>query len=198
MTNHEKVYEELRLRLADCDLAEAAPRAGLVFSDGAVGVRTLGRELRVTNSGVELVSGPPCSVNLKSVLVWYLTFGGAGDASYEFVPVHSFSHGIFGSQSPDFSSHGWRGYAGLTPERFAAVSGRIGAELVRRERYGESRLLVPLPKLPVLLTFSEADDEFAAQIDLKVGKNATDFLPFETLCVMCGLVTREYGAAGNG
>jgi hypothetical protein len=193
MTNHERVYENIRPWLRDCDLTAAAARLGFAPPDGgAVRVLLLGREFLVANDGVTQISGAPCHVNFKSVLIWYFTFGGSGEPSYEFAALHSFSHGIFGGQSSDFSSHDWRGYAGLTPDAFAETSARIGAELFRRERYGESRLLHVLPKIPALLTFSEADEEFAAQINIKFGSNSTSFLPFETLAVLSGLISSEY------
>jgi hypothetical protein len=173
MTNYEKVYEQIRPWLSKV----AEPRE----------LRFLGRMWRVDRAGVEQLSGPPAHTNCRSVLVWYFTYGGQGEPSYTFTPLHSFSHGIF--RGNDWETGGC---ATLTLDEFREASARIGADFLRRERYGEAWLLHALPKLPVLLTYTEADDEFPAALDIKYGANATTFLPFETLAVLNGLINAEY------
>jgi hypothetical protein len=148
--------------------------------------------LRVDYEGVTQLDGEAANVNLKSVIIWYLTYGGQGKPSFEFTPLSSFSSGIFGSKSADFGSFAWRKHAGLTPEKFRAAAKRIGTEFVRSERYGEAHLLYLFPKVPVLLTYSEADEEFPAVIDTKFSMNAPIFLPFETLAVAQGLIESEF------
>ncbi|MDR1573858.1 MAG: DUF3786 domain-containing protein [Clostridiales Family XIII bacterium] len=173
MTNYEKAYEQIRPWLGK--LAE--PRE----------IQFLGRLWRVDQGGVDRLSGPPAHVNCKSVLVWYFTFGGQGEPSYEFVPLHGFSHGIFRENDWETGA-----CATLTLDGFRAVSARLGADFLRRARYGEAWLLRALPKLPALLTYSEADEEFPATLDIKYGANATTFLPFESLAVLNGLIRAEY------
>jgi hypothetical protein len=171
MSNYEIVYESLRGWLSEM----AAPQE-ILF---------LGRNWLVSSDGVEQLSGPPGHVNCKSVLVWYFTFGGQGEPNYEFRPFHSFSQGIFRGDE-------WGLKVSATLEEFRAISTRIGAGLLRQERHGEAWLLHVLPKVPVLLTYNEADDEFPAILDIKYGGNATTFLPFETLGVLNSLISAEY------
>jgi hypothetical protein len=176
-----------------CDFDEAAPRLGLVPPiDGALTFTVLGREMRVDHDGVTQLDGEAAHVNLKSVIIWYLTYGGQGNPSFEVTPLSSFSSGRFGGTSADFGSFAWRRHAGLTPEKFRAAAKRIGTEFVRSERYGEVHLLYLFPKIPALLTYSEADDEFPALIDTKFSLNAPTFLPFETLAVAQGLIENEF------
>ncbi|MDR2606674.1 MAG: hypothetical protein LBC38_05270, partial [Oscillospiraceae bacterium] len=105
MTNAEKVYESLKPWLSKLD----APRT----------LTLLGREFRTDGSGVEQLSGNKIHINAKSVLIWYLTFGGDGiEPSFEFTPLHTFSNGIFTAQSSDWQSHDWKAHAGLTLEEF--------------------------------------------------------------------------------
>jgi hypothetical protein len=171
MTNHEKNYENIRSWL--CVLTEPCE------------IDFIGRRWRVDCNGVEQLSGRPAHVNCKSVLIWYFTFGGTGDPSFEFTSIHSFSHGIF-------RSSGWRTETSPTLDEFRKTAQHLGAILLRKERYGEAWLLNVLPKIPVLLTYSEADDEFPASLDIKFGSNATTFLPFETLAVLQGLIVSEF------
>jgi hypothetical protein len=171
MTNHEKNYEQIRSWLDN--LSEPCE---LDF---------LGRTWRVERGGVEQLSGAPAHINCKSVLVWYFTFGGQGEPSYEFVLLSHFSYGIFREQiSPGVS---------LTLPEFQETARRLGAGFMQKTRYGESWLWFVLPKVPVLLTYSEADEEFPSLLDVKFGSNATTFLPFETLAVLHGLIIREFG-----
>ncbi|MDR2421207.1 MAG: DUF3786 domain-containing protein [Oscillospiraceae bacterium] len=157
--------------------------------DGEREVAFLGRRFRVTGEDVEQLSGKPAHINCKGVLVWYFTFGGEGEPSFEFASLQSFSHGIFRGAA-------WEPYTGASLSEFRGTAAALGAGFLRRERYGEAWLLFALPKVPVLLTYSEADEEFPAVLDIKFGKNADTFLPFETLAVLHGLIKREFGAWG--
>jgi hypothetical protein len=170
MTNHEKNYEYLRGWLRN--ISQACE------------VDFLGRRWNVDGGGIEQLSGPPAHVNYKSVLVWYFTFGGEGEASFEFVQLSHFSHGIFREQrSPNVA---------LTIAEFRETAERLGAAYFRKERYGEAWLWFVLPKVPVLLTYTEADEEFPALLNIKFGANATTFLPFETLAVLHGIILGEF------
>ncbi|MDR0905858.1 MAG: DUF3786 domain-containing protein [Oscillospiraceae bacterium] len=188
MNGYEKTYETLKLRLADCDFAAAASAVGLAApTDGAVTVDFLGCRYRVDKSGVEQVSGGAANVNCKTVIVYYLTHGGSGFPQYEFQSLRAFASGLF---------DGSRGVTAVERERiteyaqFTEAAKRLGAEFVRETANGSHIwLMYAFPKVPVLLTFVEGDDEFPAQTQLKFDVTATDFLPFETLAVLNGLIT---------
>jgi hypothetical protein len=171
MTNYEKNYEQIRAWLGSMPEPQE-----LAF---------LGRTWRVAHDGVTQLSGEPAHVNCKSVLVWYYTFGGQGGPSYEFVPLSHFSHGIFRDSD-------WEQGGAISFDGFRETSRRLGAAFMRSERYGETWLWLVLPKIPVLLTYSEADDEFPAELNIKFSANATTFLPFETLAVLRGLIAAEF------
>jgi hypothetical protein len=169
--NSEKNYEFLRSWLSDIK----EPRI----------IEFLARTWRIDKNGVEQLSGDPANVNCKSVLIWYMTSGGVGEPSYLFVPLGNFSHGIFQDAlgTP---------YVNLTLAEFRETATKLGAHFMREERYGESWLWLVFPEIPVLLKFSEADDEYPAMLDVKFGSNATTFLPFETLAVLDGLIDNEF------
>jgi hypothetical protein len=172
MTNYDKIYESITPWLESLDCSYE--------------IRFLGRDWVVGPEGVVQLSGPLAHVHCKSVLVWYFTFGGQGTPSYEFVPLHSFSYGIFRWAARKCP---------LGSEEFRLRARELGAEPLRRERYSEVWLYMALPKIPVQLTYCEADDEFPASLDIKFSSNATSFLPFETLAVLNGLLATELTAA---
>jgi hypothetical protein len=193
-SNYEKAYESIRPWLKRCDFDEAAPRLGFVPPiDGALLFTALGRKVRVDRDGVTQLDGEAADINLKSIIIWYVTYGGQGEPSFEFAPLSSFTGSMSGgNKSADFGSFVWQKHAGLSLEHFRATANRIGAGFVRSERYGEARLLYLFPKVPVLLTYSEADDEFPAVVDTKFGLNASTFLPFETLAFAHRLIENEF------
>ncbi|MDR0818096.1 MAG: DUF3786 domain-containing protein [Oscillospiraceae bacterium] len=201
MSNYDRVYETIRAWLSECDFSEAASRLGFEPpNDGVLTFASMGRGWRVDKDGVTQISGSGTHVNFRSVIIWYLTFKGskwtpAIREADEFAPLPSFSSGIFGQRSADFQSFEWRRHSGLTYGEFRSAAERIGAKLTRSERYGEVRRLDVFPKVPALLTYSEEDDEFPAQVDVKFRADALTFLPFETLAVLHGLIEREFSAS---
>jgi len=193
VSNYDKAYESIRPWLADCDFAKAAKQLGLAApADGSLTLAVLGRRFCADRNGVTQLDGPAAHINLSSVIIWYLTFGGTGQPTYKFAPLSSFSQGIFGAQSADFSAPAWQEHAGLTLERFQSVCQRIRAEPQGIIRHGERRLLMLFPKVPVLLTYNEPDEEFSAVLDIKFDTAALTFLPFETLAVAHGLIAAEF------
>jgi len=181
LTNHEKAYEQIRPWLQNIKKP-----AEVTF---------LGRAFSVTKDDVVQLSGDPIHVNAKGVLVWYYTYGGADNPelypSYDFVLLYTFSHGIFSDQSA-WRQNAVKAQSDLTIETVRSAAKRIGADFYRKEKYGESYLLLALPKVPVLITFTEGDDEFEPQLTVKFSSNATEILPFETLAILMGLIEREF------
>jgi hypothetical protein len=184
-TNYDKVFERLRVRLENL----GAP----------VTLNFLGRAFRADRGGVERISGRPIHINAQNIIIWYLTFGGRGveltPESYDFALLNHFSHGIFTGHTSWEKSRA-SGLSDLTPKAFRECCEHIGAEFLRPERYGESRLLFAFPELPLLITFTEGDDEFPASLDIKLGKNCERILPFETLAVLTSLIESEF-SLGN-
>jgi hypothetical protein len=184
-TNYDIVYEQLRVRLR----ALRAP----------VTLGFLGRTFCAAGDGIEQLDGRPIHINAKNIMIWYLTYGGRGaeltPESYDFAPLNYFSHGIFTGNTAWERSRA-AGLSGLTLEVFRERCEQIGAEPFRSERYGESRLLFAFPELPLLVAFTEGDDEFPAILDVKLGKNCERILPFETLAVLTTLIESEFSRVG--
>jgi len=149
----------------------------------------LGRRFQITKEGIEQLSGPEIAVNGKSVLIWYVVTASSEGPDFSFASLLSFSHGIFSSQNSGWQN---KGSSGLNRESFRENAGRIGAEYYKEIPYGEAWLLFAFPNLPVLLTFTEEDEEYPAMVDIKFGSNATEILPFETLAVLDGLIASEF------
>jgi hypothetical protein len=183
----------MRRRLADCDFAAVAPQLGLAAPEnGVLHIDFLGRRWSVDASGVNQEGGGAAHVNGKTVIVYYLTHGGSGFPRYDFQSLRAFAFGLFdGSRGVTAAER-----SAITEYApFVDIAKRLGAEFVRETASGSHTwMLYAFPKVPVLLTFIEDDDEFPAELQLKFDVTATDFLPFETLAVLNGLITAEFSA----
>jgi hypothetical protein len=180
----------MRVKLQKCDLAAVAPGLGLMPPEsGSLRFDFLGRRCRVDDTGVYVERGDEMSVNGKTVIVYYLTYGGSGFPRYDFRFLKAFASGLFdGSSGLAHVS----GQSVTTYARFADAATRIGAQIMRESGDGSHTwLLSALPKVPALLTFLDGDDEFSPQLQVKFDVTATDFLPFETLAVLGGLIEGE-------
>jgi hypothetical protein len=134
------------------------------------------------------------NVNCKSVLIYYLTYGGKGEPLYRFQPLQAFSQGLFSGSQNDSS---WRNdciseiYANA-PEKFAWAMQLLGATPAAVSSGASSAWhLAALPKVPLEIRYYHQDDEFPCAIKLLVDRTALNYLPFETLAVYLGCVISE-------
>jgi hypothetical protein len=192
LTNgYEKTYALLRTRLAACDFSAAAVNLGLSAPEnGVLRLSFLGRQWRADAAGVYLERGADAHVNCKSVIVYYLTFGGRGAPQYRFQLLHAFTGGFFAWQNSAWSAE--RGRTTLTAHApFAAAAKRLGARPVGEARGVYTWMLFAFPKLPVQITYAEPDEDFPPKLLIKFDCTAADFLRFETLAVLHGLIAAE-------
>lgn len=192
-TGYEQTYHLMRQSLSGCDFAGRALELGLSPPEnGALQLTFLGRDYRVDAMGVypEGESESVSSYNSRTVIIYYLTYGGRGEPSYDFRSIRSFSQGLF-----DGDRGGWGGKHRfenrLTPDLFDTAAKRIGAQPMQVKNGAHSYLLYAFPKVPALVTYTEGDEEFPDDISVKFGTNALNFLPFETLAVLHGLIERS-------
>lgn len=60
------------------------------------------------------------------------------------------------------------------------------------------RCFIPLPRLPLLLIFNDADDDFAASVSLLFEKRASAYLDAESQAILGHLLSSRLLAAANG
>ncbi len=184
--NYEKVYRELLERLERHHLAGAAEALGLEMSGPAVRVPCLGRDYLVEGSGVRRSDGSAVPLTHRVVLAYYLMHGGRGEPAQRFVPYRELPGG------QDFA----RSLSGMVEDRLARFfSGKLsllqqaaaarGARPWQVESSVDGAWLFPaLPRVPLLLTFYDADEEFPAEAKLFYDLTAPNFLDLECLAVL--------------
>ena len=197
-SNYAHAYNLMRGSLPACDFSGSARELGLSPpEDGTLRLKFLGSDYYVDKTGVYPEGDDDASYNTRTVIIYYLTHGGKGEASYDFRTIRSFAHGLFNGDH----SGKWGGThkAGLEVSLavFEAAVKRMGAELMQSKNGAHSYLLFAFPKIPALITYNEGDEEFPADIVIKFGTNALNFLPFETLAVLHGLIEHNLTSTAN-
>lgn len=196
---YEKVYQELLPRLAGADIAGAARELGLAQREGAALVPFLGRDFLVDGQGVTLAHGGGAPLNHRIVLAYYITHGGRGENALRFAPYRELPGG------QDFA----RSLSRIVEERAAKFFGgrlaaletaaaALGAGPGSEYAPGDASLLFPaLPKIPLLMTFYDEDEDFPAEAKVFYDITAPNFLDLECLAVLGLILVQELESAAG-
>jgi hypothetical protein len=189
---YEKTYETIAPRLRDLDFPYAALRLGFDLIDKyRMSIDFLGRTYELDREGVRPADGEKVNVNFLSVLVYYAVSKGGTEPLHDFALLNSFSGGLFSGGSTSGGS-GWmvepiRKAFGGDYERFCRAARDLGmiyeGSRVTAEHTWQYRLL---PKIPVLVKYFEADDEFPSDVKIYYDKTVPEYLDFEPLAVLNG------------
>jgi hypothetical protein len=196
---YEKTYEAIAPRLRDLDFPYAALRLGFDLIDKyCMSIDFLGRKYELDREGVRPVDGKKVNVNFLSVLVYYAVSKGNSEPLYDFALLNSFTGGLFSGGSSDSR---WivepiRKACGGDYEKFRRAARDLGmiyeGSRVTAEHTWQYRLL---PKIPVLIKYFEADDEFPWDIKIYYDKTVPEYLDFEPLAVLNGCLVAAVTAA---
>lgn len=199
LNNREYYHANQMAALAGADLPALARTVGLsADAEGRVALKFLGRDFLATNSGVEAADGR-ASMDHQSVIAHYLTSGGSGELTGEYVPIGRLTGMVNTGSTPSGNlTRPLTDKFGDKYEAFAEAARRIGGcHEGRSPSGGEAWLFRPLPNLPIQIVFFEADDEFPAEVKVMFDSSATKFVSYECLEVMEIALTAELlGAAG--
>lgn len=196
---YEKVYQELLPRLARADLNEAAEALGLERRGQEVLVPCLGRLFAADRQGIRYADGGQAPVNHRIVIAYYLLHGGRGINAERYVPYRELPGGadFARSLSQLVEERLARHFAGRLPEleqAARALGGRPAPELGAGDVVHHFEAL---PKLPLLLIFHDADQDFPARAQLLYDLTAPNFLDLECLAVLALLLVQALEEAAG-
>lgn len=190
MNGYEAIYDWVCGQLAEVNLAERAPRLGLVITEeGQARVNFLGREYLVDKSGAYATDNQRAPINHRSLAAHYAMSEGRGGPSGEFVTLHRLSSvidqgGIFECASVSKTLDRKFGPNIEALRKRAAELG--GTEIPDETSGGLAWLFHAFPKVPIKLIHYPADDEFEAEYKILFDKSATAFMAFEALGFLSG------------
>jgi len=201
-SGYEQIYLDLLPELLKCDLAESAGRLGLqVLADGAVWADYLGREYRITSTGVKPVDGQPVDINNCSVLVHYILSKGCGEMERSYLPLTRINRMKIDGQKT--LGHGLMidplvQEFGSDYEKFQAAALKLNGVLEAASQDGGHIWdFQVLPKIPLRVVYYEADDEFPVNIQILFDRSAPRFMGFECLAFLNGGFTHALVTASR-
>jgi hypothetical protein len=196
---YETVYAGLVERLAGINIARAAADLGLAMRGSAALAPLLGRDYLVDKDGVSAADGGPAAVTHRIVLAYYLMHSGYGKPAGRFAPYRELPGGAY------FARNVAQTVEGRLARFFSSRLGdlkRAAAALGGRPTAGEACAdaayeFTTLPKLPLMITLYDADEDFPAEAKLFYDLLAPNFLDLECLAVLGLILVLELEAAAG-
>ncbi|ADK83458.1 conserved hypothetical protein [Desulfarculus baarsii DSM 2075] len=199
-TNYEKVYQELIPRLAAADLAGNAAALGLERQGEDVIAPVFGRRFIVGAAGVRQADGQPGGMIHRIALAYYLTHGGNGQPAGRFAPYRELPGGADFARSLGqiVDARIAQSFSGRTATLEAACLALGGRGLAGQEISCDvGHVFEALPKIPMMLTFYDADDEFPAEAKVFYDAAAPNFLDLECLASLGMILALELERAAE-
>ncbi len=184
----EKTYQDYLGQIAEIDLTRRATLLGAEMRGDGISILCMGEHYHVSASGIWNASGHQadfgiCVVLCKYVLLCppalpaipseWVTFKDFKDAQ---PLINYFNQNALGPITKYFS--------GKTAQLRQACF-QLGGEIVRDgANYDLSVKLSPLPKVPLMLRFTDADEEFPAQSVLLFQKSTEAYLDMECVAIL--------------
>lgn len=187
-------------QLAERDLAAVADRLGLEVSAQGVLVRLLGADYRVTGEGVFRMQGERAGFEVCIVLFKYLLMcpaerpdDGGWAAYHAFKDAQPLLH-YFARETTGLIE---RCYSGRIEA--LRVAGQAMGGVVSQEAgaFDLSLQFDLLSRIPLLLRFNDADDEFPAQCAVLFRESVAHYLDMESLGILGALFARKLVKAGG-
>ncbi|MDR2455310.1 MAG: DUF3786 domain-containing protein [Deltaproteobacteria bacterium] len=196
-SGYEKIYDWVAEELPGFDLAANAPHLGLkTTEDGAVVVPLLTREFRVDQTGAAPLDGLPAHFNRRSLAAHYAMSPGRGEPAMDFVKL-SFLSGV--PIGTGFGSFNKESITSPLVRRFGDDFGALEAAVRRLggspdgsdSSLGHAWIIYAFPKIPLRLVYQPADEEFEAEFTLLYDRKAVDFMQFEALGFLSGILVSD-------
>ena len=190
VTDMEAQLEQLRQQLGGVDLAAAAQRLGGRFSNGKLTVKVMGKDFSVDASG-RLSSDIHIHGWIALPFFHYVIKGLGAPQTGQWVPLRELENGRDWSQ---FFSHRCekplKQVADTYPDLFEDMVHLFNGKPVEQHYQADiSLVLLPFPKLPMLICYWKPEDGLASSLNIFFDASAERNLPIESIYMLAtGLV----------
>ncbi len=188
----EKIYQDYLADVAELDLPERAGRLGIQTEGDTAVIPLLGTSYRVSPAGV---TDPECRRPLHAVsvvLCKYLllcpeTVPQESDwvAYRDFMDATPFVGG-FSTNTEQAIAKNFTNAPDALVEAFTSLGGTPAVEDVS---YDVSMRVDALPRVPLLMLYNDADEEFSAQCSVLFERRAEKYLDMECLAIVGWLLS---------
>jgi len=186
----EEVLNELKGRLADINLSDAAKRLGAEYRDGKLIIKILGKNFSVDSEGNfsseihihQWITGP---------VLRYIHEGEGLEPSGEWIPLREFKGGKdWGRFFEHRCEIPMKKIADTYPDFFKDMLHVFSGRQVARHFDSDiSLVLYPLPRLPVLICYWRPDEGLESDFHIFFDKNAERNLPIDSIySIVTGLL----------
>lgn len=195
-TNYEEVYTGLVERLEEVDFNHSVTHLGVQNADDGFNLKIFARDCLIDREGIKASDGTPLDFKIRIVAAHYLLHAGQGEETGQLVAYRDFKDGAFFHPS----------FAQTVEQRIAErFSGRIQDLKKSGETNGGRRIgglggdvclrFSAFPKIPVVLIFYDADDDFPSSARILFDSSAPRFLDMECLAVLGMILADELAGA---
>jgi hypothetical protein len=195
-TNYEEVYTGLVERLEEVDFNHCVTHLGVQKADDGFNLRIFARDCLIDREGLKTSDGTPLDFKIRIVAAHYLLHAGQGEETGQWVAYRDFKDGAFFHPS----------FAQTVEQRIAEhFSGRMQDLEKSGEAKGSRQIgglggdvclrFSAFPKIPVVLIFYDADDDFPSSARILFDSSALQFLDMECLAVLGMILADELAGA---
>jgi hypothetical protein len=184
-SNYDRIRKDLFVIALDSGAAQNAASLGGTARDGRVSIPVFRQECEVRSDDIYL-NGRPLDTVGSILVLRYLMQSGDAELHHEWLPYRDLKDGrpfstYIKAHIEDRIAAAFSGRAAALQQRLEA----IGGSLYEGEVTGDLVMLVhPLPRVPVLCVFNDADDEFGAAFQFLFDGSAPEFLDLESLAAI--------------
>ncbi len=181
---------ELRQRIAALDLGMVAGKIGAAMVGGQLAIKSLGKDFRVDAAG-GVTSQCHTHAGLTIPLLQYILSSSGKDIEGNWVPFRELQNG--GAMAPLFgqrSEKPLKQIADTHPDLFADLIHIFSGERSENDFGSDvSLVLYPLPKLPILICYWQAEDDLDSVLNIFFDATAPEHLPIASIYALgAGLV----------
>lgn len=191
MNAYDEIYQQLLPRLKTCDLKKHAENLGLDYQNNEIKVDFMGEIFTVTNEGIVPYTEDGNAYHVPITLAYYVLSEGKGEPSENFVARHHLANTMTGMFDKTRITEPILIATQGDYKVFSQAAVNLKGKYIGQKKGGYFWVFDPLPKIPVGFTFIEADDELPAELLITVPDNATDFLEYECLDGLEGIIVER-------
>ena len=186
---YHKIYEGLLPQLKQCPITSKAPSLGLTVEGAGALAHFLRCDFLITPDGILQLSGSACDINSKNVLIYYILSNGTGELSGKFLPLSSLTGIPRQSGTGELFNKPLLNKFAKSYALFSKAAEHLNCSYLGLSSVGAHLwFLAVLPKIHLQILYFEADEEFPCDIQFLFDTHCLNFLDFECLAFLNGLV----------
>ncbi len=181
----EIIYENLKEEVKKINFMDVAEGIGAEVADEGIRINSLGKDFFINKDG-EVVADGKVSIWARILMLLYIKAGGKGELSKKWVSLEELKGG--GIKIEALKKECEAPLSELLEKDYDSIVKIIkmlGSQELEGQGADHSWSLFLLPKVPVLILYWRADEEFPQRVKILFDSSADRFLDAESLVFLC-------------